>query len=194
MRACQKFGHVLGSVNVEHQPWKTQHVRVQALRERLIEMRAKTSRTKAALDAIGRGAHQRVGACAIGGRNDNQAAARRRCEAAEILWRYGRNIDRDQQHRRSAHFHRAQTRGVGGNTVADLLIFFKDQHAGLTSVLGDLNVAGCDHNAMTTASPAATKLAQAGRLASKGLRGRAPDKRQSKRTVSGAQSNSRTTA
>ncbi len=56
-------------------PGKAQHIGGQALGERLIQMRAKTAGTKAALDAIGRRAHQRIGAGAIGGRNNDQAGA-----------------------------------------------------------------------------------------------------------------------
>ena len=102
---------------------------MQALRARLIEMRAKAAWTEAALDAIGRSADQRIGAGAIGGRHNDQAGARRSGKLAEIGWRHGGHIDRDQQNRRRPHFHGPQTRRVGGSAVADLLVFFKDQRA-----------------------------------------------------------------
>src|SRR6185295_12671002 len=67
----EKFGYVFGSVDVEHQPGKTQDVRGHAFRMCLVEMGAEAAGTKAALDAIGRRAHQCVGTGAVGGWDDN---------------------------------------------------------------------------------------------------------------------------
>src|ERR1035438_9770719 len=69
MATRQEFGHVLGSIDVEHQTRYAQDIGVEALRERLIEMRAEAAGTKTALDAVRRRAHQRVCAGAIGGRH-----------------------------------------------------------------------------------------------------------------------------
>ena len=67
---------------------------------------------------------------------------------AKIGRRRGGDIDGDQQRGRSAHFHGAQTRCVGGDAVAHLFLLFKDHRARLTRVFGDFVVAGGDHYAI----------------------------------------------
>ncbi len=75
MRRAQELGDVFGRVDVEHEAGKAQDIGGRPFDERLIQMRAKTARAKAALDAIGRRAHQRIGAGAIGGGNNDQGRA-----------------------------------------------------------------------------------------------------------------------
>ena len=92
-------------------------------------MCAEAAGTKAALDAIGRRAHQGIGAGAVGGRHNHQTWPRGSSESGEISWCHGRDVDRDQQDRQRAQFHGTQTRCIRGNAVADLLVLFKDQRS-----------------------------------------------------------------